>query len=267
MWDDRRRLSVSQLGTYSRCPMLYRLQKIDRVPSPPAAWTIKGTAVHDTIEEWERQGRPESFDLVAFFEARFEVELQRALGIHPDTKEWIRTPRTVSAERDLELRFVDGIREVSGYAERAIAESHLWQPLRLEDGTVAVELPFTLDFTTFTVVGRIDIVQRWSHDGSVTVGDYKTGSDASENYRQLGVYRLALLENYGLDVSFGRYIYTKLDRSSPWIDLRRYTREYVMGQFAALDRAITYDVFPPAPEKKKCFLCSVRPHCEEMKDN
>lgn len=264
-YDSRRFLSASQLATYSRCPQLYKLQKIDKVPSPPAAWLVKGQAVHSTFEGWEANDRNIPVDFA--YEQSWEENLADYVTQYPDLDTWIKTPRVNTVKRDLELRKADGLLEVQRYVARAEAEAHLWEVARLPSGDLALEIPFRINYDTFVVTGRIDVVQRWKHDGSLTVGDYKTGSDSSENYRQLGTYRVGLLEDFGIDVTYGTYWYTKLDRSSGWIDLSRYTKEFLYNQYAALDRAIKSEVFIPSPEKNKCKLCSVRQHCSEMKDN
>ena len=49
--------SVSQLQQYTKCPMAYKLSRIDKVWQRPAAWLIQGSAVHEAIEAWEKSGR------------------------------------------------------------------------------------------------------------------------------------------------------------------------------------------------------------------
>ncbi len=262
--DSRRHLSVSQLSSYSRCPMAFKLQKFDKVPDPPAAWLTKGQAVHRILEDWELRGRPSAYDFNVAYEEEWTNELTRQKLQHPDLSTWVKTPRVKTTERDLELRKAEGLNEVITYINRAQAESDLWEVLRLTNGRLTLELPFTIDFGEFDVIGRIDVLQRWKADGSITVADYKSGSDRGEAYRQLGTYRVGLMETYGIDVTYGNYWYTKLDRSSGWIDLTRYTKDYLKDQYTQLDTAIANNIFIPAPEKDKCKLCGVRPYCPEM---
>lgn len=265
MPEPRRRLSVSQLNSYSRCPMLFFLEKIQKVPSPPSAALIKGNVVHAVLEHWELTDRevPVEVNYDMFWDDELEVQLER----NPDIDTWGKSPKPLNVANDLRYAKRDGLAEVLRYTARARQESELWEVYKLPDGSLALEIPFSIDFGDVECRGRIDVVQRWKHDGSVTVGDYKTGSPSSESNRQLGTYRVGLRETYGVDVDYGNFWYTKLDRSSGWIDLRRYTKDYLQEQYSALDRAITNNIFIPAPSADKCRSCSVRQYCPEMKDN
>lgn len=269
-YDSRRHRSVSQMSAWTSCQLAYKLKRLDKRPDPPATWTILGIAVHGALEDWERSGReinPEDAYLL-----HWDLALDKAILKCPDLTTWTRTPGTKSTERDLELRKIQGSSQLLRYVIRAKEEAHMWEPLILPDGQVAVELPFKINFsddTPFFLTGYIDLVQRWKHDGSITVADYKTGKDDREDYRQLGAYRVALEDNFGLDVKFGRYWYSKLDRPSEWIDLSRYTKDYLLEYYSRLDRQIENatreNLFLPNPSKKGCLFCSVKEHCPEMR--
>lgn len=266
MFIDKRHRSASQLGSYTRCGMAYKLERLDRVPSPPAAWTVRGSAVHAAIENWEKEGRPDWFD--AIYEEAWEQAFALHVVRYPDLAQWVRTPRVKSTDQDLKLRKAEGWKQFARYAERAVDEANLWLP-HVIDSQLAIELPFKINFDSgtapFFLVGYIDQVKYWRSDGAITVTDIKTGSDDGEDFRQLGLYRYALKRIYNLDVRFGEYWYTKYDRSSGWIDLSRYTEDYIIDQYSELDRAIESGIFLADPGKRKCATCGVKPYCPEMK--
>lgn len=43
-------LSISQIGTFMRCPMQWKLRYIDGIKTPPSAAAVKGTATHEGVE-------------------------------------------------------------------------------------------------------------------------------------------------------------------------------------------------------------------------
>lgn len=109
----------------------------------------------------------------------------------------------------------------------------------------------------------MDTVLEWP-DGALTIRDLKTGKLKTDN-RQLGIYRVALLKIFDVDIDWGEYFYTKKDlsRSGGYVDLSRYTEDYVGSMLRDLDKAITEEVFLPNPGEH-CQMCGVREHCREM---
>ena len=43
-------LSISQIGTFMRCPAQWKFRYIDGIKVPPSAAAVKGTATHEGIE-------------------------------------------------------------------------------------------------------------------------------------------------------------------------------------------------------------------------
>lgn len=269
--DPRRARSVSQLKSYTGCGMRYKLERLEKKPSPPAAWTIRGIAVHGVAEDWEKSER--TADPEQLYEHHWAKALEEQQNKYPDLDSWIKTPRVKSTERDLELRFQDGLDQlvgnakVPGYIPQALADAGQWQPHRLPDGTLAVELKIKIDFgdsSDFFVIGYVDLVKEWSN-GLLSVADFKTGGDSGEDYRQLGTYREGLRQTYGIDVRQGELIYPKLGRTSGWVDLSRYDADYLRPVYEQLDQGIEAGIFLANPDKEKCNLfCSVKQFCPEM---
>src|SRR5690606_39655482 len=110
-------------------------------------------------------------------------------------------------------------------------------------------------------IGRI----RWSAKrGMVAVEATKSGSPKQENVaRHLGIFRFEQKAAYDIDLTHGRYWFTKVDRGSNWVDLTRYTRERLTEDYQKVDRIIQEDLLLPNPGEN-CTLCDVKPWCREM---
>lgn len=255
------RRSVSQLNLYSECGERYRLERVDSfpmdLPERPSPWTAVGNAMHSVYEIWERNDR--QFDMPEMFLSTYSDEIESLFRAQPDPKWWIITPRVKSIERDIELRGEHGVKQAEALQTHCLESP--WHIKRI-DGALALELPVSLTFGAVEVVGKIDSVKEWP-DGRVVATDLKTGNKKGTKNRQLGFYGLALREIYGLDVRWGEFWYTKLGASGGYIDLRRYTRDYLHNQFNNLDQAIGQRIFLANPGEQ-CGFCPVKQWCREM---
>lgn len=254
-YDPRTWLSVSKWNAITKCGELYRLERIEKKPSRPAAWTVRGIAVHTTIEEWEKSDRttdPEALYVQAWRSAADETESR-----FPDVNGWIKTPRVGSVQKDMVLREKDGLQQVQRYVERAEAESDLWR-------VAGTEVKFTLEYPLFVIRGYIDQILEW-YDGDLTLRDIKTGGDDSENDRQLSLYSYGYEAETGKVVEFGDYWYTKLDRPSKPIKLRRYSEAFIEQELLKVKQILDLQLFLANPSIKNCFSCPVSEFCLESK--
>lgn len=257
-YDPRTWLSASKWKAVSQCGERYRLERVEKRPSRPAAWTVRGNAVHETVEKWEASGReldPEKY----FNEEAWPKALEETKDKYPELRHWQRTPRVSSVPRDIELRKADGLGQVLRYCERATAEEDLWR-------VIAVEQSFELDFPDILVRGYIDQIREWN-DGELSVWDIKTGGDDSEDNRQLGLYGLGYqgLHPDQSAIAFGSYWYTKLDRASRAVDLSIYTYEYVNQELQKVKKILDQGLFLANPSINNCKFCGVSEFCKEAK--
>lgn len=255
--DYRRWLSVSRLKKVSHCGQQYYYQKIEKHPTKPYPWTVRGIAAHSAIEEWERSDRtidPESY----YVDVAWPEAYEKILEDTPDLKDWGKTPRVGSVKKDLEKRQEDGLKQVQTYVDRALEEEHLWR-------VVEMELEFKLEYPDFWIVGYIDQIREWIETGEKYIVDCKTGGDDSEDNRQLGTYRLGYFKTKGEWLDFGMYYYPKLDRYSDDIDLSIYTEDYLLDQFTKLDMILENKIFLPNPSFKNCQFCDFTDLCAEAK--
>lgn len=263
------RRSLSQLNSFTRCGEAFRLQRMVKdLPERPAAWTAVGIALHTAYELWELEDR-NGLSLADRFDSAYTTTIEELLVKQPQLKWWIKSPNVggknedyiQAVEKDIELRKLNGRLQAQSYEEHCRASP--WKLFTDPDGLPVLEIAFEIDLGGVNVVGRIDSLLRWE-DGQVTVRDLKTGAKGDvESNRQLGLYRRAIKDLFDIDITYGEYYYTKFGESGGFVDLRRYTDEYLIDQFHCLDKAINQKLFIVNPGKH-CKLCSVRPWCREM---
>lgn len=251
-------LSISRLKSYTYCAEKYRLERVEGKDSPPAAWTIQGTAFHNAYEAWERGGRAGNISdrYPEFYDAAVSAETDR----YPLTV-WQKRPSIASVERDLELYLATGMKQCDLYQQHC--EAAVWKIATI-NGEPALEIGSdSVEIGTVKVRFKADAVLEWP-DGQLTVRDFKTGKLAKDN-RQIGFYKLFLWLAFRVDISRGEYWYSKTDlnRSGGWVDLSRYTYEYAVNQFEGLMAAHKNEVFIPNPGRE-CDLCTVKEWCREM---
>lgn len=255
---DREQLSVSQLTSLRQCGRAFEIERVEGRLSRPAYWTVRGNAVHYSIEAWENSAR--DIDICEYLqEVAWPRALEETLANYPDASGWIRTPRK-TLEWDRETRFNEALNQVRRYSERAILEQDDWRVLESE-------VPFEIfpEGEEFSIRGYIDQVIE-DRDGDISIRDFKTSSnDDKENDIQLATYRHGLIEARGWDVQLGVIWYTKLDRSSAPIDLSRFGWDYILMEYKKLYLIKQQGLYMANPSKKNCFFCGVKEFCLEAK--
>ena len=255
--------SVSQLKSVTRCGEAYRVSRLQtpRPPYRPAPWTILGLALHEAVMAWESDDRRGS--LADRFASAYDLEVSRAWERQPDPDLWLLPPNTKTVKAAIANYRRRGIERDAKLYEERCREAE-WEIMTLPDGRKALELEFSLDLNGVTVKGAIDRILWYPKLGIAAKEDLKTGGPDDENdVRQLAIYRIAALECYKVNLTHGRYWFTKLDRPGEWVDLTRYDRQYLTEQYHILDRMIEQGLLLPNPGKI-CKLCDVRPWCREM---
>lgn len=247
--------SHSALEQYSNCGRSFQLSRVDGVPALQAAWFAQGTEEHNTLEDWERSGR--TIDPVARYLSRYDDSITALLESYPDQADWLRGGRK-SLETDIAERRERGAAQLDAYVKWAVNQP--WRVWSLPDGNPALEVPFRVDLDGHPVRGFIDTIWEWE-TGVIEPVDYKTGSKKPETPRQLGIYRVAMQEAFGFDVSHGRYMMLKDLKCEP-VDVRRYDKAYLTELFKSAQRGIDAGVFLPRPSNS-CFTCTVKRHCRE----
>lgn len=269
--------SVSQINQFTKCPMAYKLARIDKVWSRPAAWLPQGTAFHTVAEEIEKRaaaGAPMSLEEA---KAMFGVEYAKDISAMTDTTpnfEWWQWSGPYAGERDVTRRYGVGIEQVEKFmAWREMVGQEIWMTpdmCELEhdcenNPKPAIELAFKIDLDGILVRGFVDAVV--VVDGKPRVRDYKTGADPGDDF-QLAVYALAIEMLYGVKVETGDYFMAGKSGKKPRLvgpyDLTLWTRERITERFHEVEAEIQAGEFEARPEASKCRFCDVSYSCPEL---
>ncbi|AGK86031.1 Cas4 exonuclease [Mycobacterium phage Kerberos] len=260
--------SVSQINQYTKCPMAYKLARIDKVWQRPAAWLPQGTAFHavaEAVEVWESYGMPLTLD-----EAKDMFRWHYANDVGAFTEEtpnfeWWTWSGPYNGQRDIERRYTVGLEQVEKFfAWRETPGQEIWVT---PDGTPAIELYFEIELDGILVRGYIDAVV--VVDGELRVRDYKTGNQPGDDF-QLGVYALAVAMTYGVEApKTGDYFMVgkkgKAPKPTKPYDLTKWTREAITEEFHRVEEGIAASMFDPLPEPDKCKFCDVSYSCPVFK--
>jgi putative RecB family exonuclease len=244
-------LSPSRAGDFMSCPLLFRYRTIDRLPEGSSPDAVRGTLVHQVLED--------IFDLPA---AERTPEAAHRL-LEPA---WVRLQdesrqaREVAAEID-EPAWLDSAHEV---LDRWFL---LEDPTRLEpaEREVFVETALDSGLVLRGIVDRLD--ER--PDGALRVVDYKTGSSVAEGYEfkalfQLRIYALILWRSRGVVPRMLQLVYlgsrSEMVRYEPdQADLLA-TERKVDALWEAIEHAKETGEFEPS-RGKQCDWCAFKAHC------
>ncbi|MEU7830322.1 PD-(D/E)XK nuclease family protein [Nonomuraea sp. NPDC049129] len=254
-----RRTSVSRLTSIARCGTAFELERIEKLPSLPAGWTIGGIAVHEAADAWEKSGRTMGvMDAVEVFKESWRHEIAKADEKFPDRTRWLVGGRK-KVQKDLEDRYEGGIGQVADYIRHNLLDKRL-VPYELPDGSPAAEVGFEIEFEGVTVRGYIDLVLRDVETGQILVRDIKTGSKAPQVPFQLIVYRQAVNEIFGEDVTWGDFFMTKEAKPTSPIDLTTLDLVWIGRWFRRAVEMEERRHFLPNPGDA-CRTCGVSPYC------
>lgn len=251
--------SVSQLQLYDRCPMAYKLSKVDKVWKRPAAWLVQGSAVHETIERWELSQRTLCDEtLVSVFTDSYAKYANAALAETPNLAQWFASG-PYAGEADLSRRFDIGLEQVGRY--QGWVSNHPEEVIWITpDGTPGIEIEFDIDLDGVQIRGFIDAILDTPE--GIVVRDHKTGNHPGSDF-QLGVYAVALSEVYGIyKPQIGDYWMGKTGKATYPFDLSEWTRYEVSSRFKELDQNVRAERFEAKPDPVLCKFCDVAWACE-----
>ena len=167
-------LSPSRAADFLSCPLLYRFRTIDRLPEPPSPAAVRGTVVHQVLEEL--------FDLPA-------------AGRTPEAAGELLLPaweRLLAEEPDLAGMFDEtGPAPAAWLAScRALLERYftLEDPTRLEPAERELYVETLLDSRLLLrgYVDRLDVAA----DGRLRVVDYKGGRSPAVGFEAKALFQL-----------------------------------------------------------------------------
>src|SRR6476646_1370176 len=249
--------SISQLKAWTRCGQAFYLERFRRADLPirPAPWTILGVAFHDAVMEWEKSNR--DIDVLDYFATEYDRIVDEEWERQPDHNLWVLPPNTKSVTTGIKNYRERGLKQLPAYVERCLNAP--WEISHIEK-------TFEIDLDGIVVRGGVDRILYYPGDDTYLVEDLKTGNlKGEDDIRQLAFYAFIARELWDVPVNEGRYWFTKMDRGSVPIDLRRYDKKFWAEEFRQLDKGISNEVFLAHPGDV-CGICAVKPWCSTMGD-
>jgi RecB family exonuclease len=197
--------SYSQLQSYKTCPLKYRFEKIDKLPTPPSEslHLILGTSVHEVLEELYNQVNDlkqlEKSALLSLFKNVRERELTKVADI---------VGRNPFDEETVNTFFTRGTSYIVYYYDKFFPFTQA-VPMKTEM-RVAFSIEEGIDF-----MGKIDRLDLLG--SKMIINDYKTNrslpKDSDNTIEdQITLYSIGILQEYGqqIDEISGRVIYLHL---------------------------------------------------------
>jgi putative RecB family exonuclease len=245
-------LSPSRASDFMTCPLLYRFRVVDRLPERPSREAVRGTVVHQVLEDL--------FDLPA--EQR---TLDIASGMLPSA--WERVQR--DDEVDVAELF-DSADEATTWLESAVPllETYfrLEDPRALEPAERELRVETALE-DGLVLRGYVDRLDR-NAAGETRVVDYKTGKAPGEGYEQKALfqmrfYALVLWRATGRVPRLLQLLYLgsgHVLRYEPDEDDLRATERKVRALWSAIERAHTTGDWRASPSRL-CDWCDHQALC------
>ena len=170
----RSSLSPSRAGDFMTCPLLYRLRVIDRIPEKPSRAAVRGTVVHQVLEDL--------FDLPAHART-----LEQAQTMLPGA--WHKVQQD---EPDLAESLFPEPADVQDWLNSALPllETYftLEDPSRLEPAERELHVEVTLD-DGLVLRGFVDRLDK-TPAGDMRIVDYKTGKAPGAGYEQKALFQM-----------------------------------------------------------------------------
>jgi putative RecB family exonuclease len=240
-------LSPSRASDFKLCPQLFRYRAIDRIKVPPTVHQARGTTAHLALQrlfdEHPVERTPDRL-----------YDLFRAAWTELKPKEFPDLFETLDEEREW------------GVASLAVLHNYF----AVEDPTTFTpterELDMLEELGDITIRGILDRMDETG--GGLIITDYKTGKAPPERYAlpaffALKVYALLIRNRTGRTPRAIRLMYLngptvyEVPVTDPQLDAME---RQLQALWAAINRAIERDHFPPRPSKL-CGWCQYQDLC------
>jgi putative RecB family exonuclease len=244
-------LSPSRAGDFLACPLLFRYRTIDRLPTSSSPDAVRGTLVHQVLED--------IFDLPA--PARTPAAAHALVD-----PAW-----AALRERSAQVRDVAATLDEPSWLASAHQVIDRWfvleDPTRLEpaEREAWVEATLPSGLTLRGVIDRLDEAP----DGSLRIVDYKTASAVKEGFEQkalfqLRLYALVLWRSRGVVPRMLQLVYlgetSEMVRYEPDEADLLATERKVDAIWAAIQESTRTGVFEPSPGRQ-CDWCDYKANC------
>ncbi len=251
----RASLSPSRAGDFMNCPLLYRLRVVDRIPETPSRAAVRGTVVHQVLEDL--------FDLPPASRT-----LDQASTMLPGA--W---QKVQADDPDLADALFDDLSEVKEWLDSAVplltTYFTLEDPSRLEPAERELHVEVTLD-DGLVLRGFVDRLDK-TPAGDMRIVDYKTGKAPGAGYEQKALfqmrfYALVIWKSTGVMPRLLQLLYLgsgHVIRYEPdQVDLES-TERKIRALWSAIDAAHESGDWRPNPSKL-CDWCDFQRFCPEF---
>ena len=242
-------LSPSRAADFMNCPLLYRFRSVDRLPEPPSPAAVRGTLVHEVLEQmFDRPAAERTLaEATALVAPTWAATIQRAPELsvvaEGSTTAWLH-----GAERLVETYFT------------------LEDPRRLEPAEREFAVSTTLDsgLELRGFIDRLDVAP----DGRIRIVDYKTGKAPKPAYEgkalfQMRFYALAIWRMRDVVAHTLQLFYlgnAEILRNNPTADELTATQVKVEAIADAINISLDSGDFTPK-KSKLCDWCSFQDMC------
>lgn len=233
--------SYTKISCYRDCPMRYRFQYVDKLPTFPQPYFSFGSSMHATLHKFHQSSECPEFEILQ--------EYYR--------QSWISSTGYATPQEEQEY-FNLGLTLLKKYHHRQLEEYQ--KPLLMEER-------FRLDFGPFILSGIIDRVDR-HETGILEVIDYKTSQrkmalETLDNQLQLAIYGFGTKEILGQYPDYLSYYYLRHDQKNTiQPDQSFFSEVYAILQ-REIERIIAsheHDRFEPIVGNR-CRFCDFLEHC------
>lgn len=250
-------LSHSALNQYLNCSWQYKLERVDKLPTPPAWFFIGGSAVHLATQRMdERQAYPYSEDqLLHIWSEAYDELINEAYLAWPEDGQWRQAGR-VSAVWPEGQRYIywdqRGQAAVKAWHDFVTTLDPVFESIEEE---LFVPLPSGIVYK-----GYVDRVE--STEGGLLPLDIKTGTKRPSSLLQLGLYRVGLqLKHPHWTMSDDGAWWMAKDSAAYYNDIShitldridRYAQTYVKGVREEIFIPTIGDSCRTCPFTKQCF--------------
>jgi putative RecB family exonuclease len=244
-------LSPSRASDFMTCPLLYRFRVIDRIPEKPSRDAVRGTVVHQVLEDL--------FDL-----PREQRTVDAATSMLP--RAW----ESVQEQDESVVELFGSPDEAAEWLASAVPllETYfrLEDPTSLEPAEREVRVSTTLD-DGLVLRGYVDRLDR-NAAGDTRVVDYKTGKAPGEGYEQKALfqmrfYALVLWKATGTLPRLLQLLYLgneQMLRYEPDEADLLATERKLQALWAAIQRATDTGDWRPSPSRL-CDWCDHKERC------
>lgn len=260
-------LSPSRASDFNQCPLLFRYRTIDRIPTRPAEAAVRGTLVHQVLEDLFDAPRTER--TIELAKELLAPAWQKVLKQNPDSL-YVVDPSAVFVPGEASEQVTATQREIDQWANTAIPllENYfeVEDPTRLEpaEREIWLETKSTTGTPLRGIVDRLDVAP----DGRLRVVDYKSGKSPNPRFQekalyQMRFYALMLLRSRGSLPARLQLVYLKsrdLLTSDPTVQEIEQFEQSVDELWSTITTAAKNRDFQPK-ESKLCDWCDFQSLC------